>query len=133
MTDIILCIDDDPLRYHELAKLVAPRYLVLVHYDPEMVDIALEFYRGRIVGVCLDHDMPTMNGQDMAKHYLIDKTLRVAITSANHVGARKIEEILRDYEVECLRLSADISTTNRAQFPQGWAAAVADYLQLDLT
>ena len=128
---LLLCIDDDPYRYRDLAPLLkAAGVFLVVHHDPEMVALVLGTYRDELVGVCLDHDMPTLTGVEMAKLYLIDKSLPVAITSANPVGAQAIAALLAEYQVPHKLLSASVKTSVQQACPNGWEQAVMEFFGL---
>jgi CheY-like chemotaxis protein len=97
MGKILLCIDDQPIRYKRLRKLTSD-YGVIVVTTCRLEDVN-EYLRGpdQIVGVCLDHDMPFQSGAYFAE-ILREKNYPVAITSMNPDGAAIIKNILDEYE-----------------------------------
>lgn len=105
MRDIILCIDDDPKRYEWIIKTNSD-WTILVTCRLEEVEFYLHFYKNRIWGVCLDHDMPGPNGQYFAQHVLNEYSFPVVIVSNNIPGANKICEILDEWAVPYTRIPA---------------------------
>lgn len=97
ISHLVLCIDDEPIRYRKLRKMVAETPMVLVttcrHEDVN------EYLQGphQIVGVCLDHDMPQVSGAYFAG-ILREKNIPIVITSLNPEGARHIKFLLDEYE-----------------------------------
>lgn len=81
MKDIILCIDDEPDRYHSLSDSFKDG-IVLVTDCPATFEFYLGHYRSRILGICLDHDMRFKPGTWFANR-LINESFPVAITSVN--------------------------------------------------
>jgi len=57
----------------------------------------------RIIGICLDHDMPFYSGRVFAK-ILREKNIPIAITSLNIMGAGRISDILDEYETPNIEL-----------------------------
>ena len=94
---IILCIDDQPIRYRELSRAAAQAGIVVVT-TCRLEDVE-EYLQGPhcILGVCLDHDMPFQDGKFFAKK-LGEYNYPVAVTSLNPDGAEEIVQILDEYE-----------------------------------
>jgi DNA-binding NarL/FixJ family response regulator len=96
MMDTILAIDDEPIRYHKLAELARERGINLVVTCQQA---EYEFYTEcrayRIVGVCLDHDMPFQNGEHFAKD-LAMYGYPVVVVSNNHGAAARCRDILEE-------------------------------------
>ncbi len=83
MNNIVLCIDDSPIRYRWLAEYLKARNIIVICVDrPSAVELYLEAYRGQIVGICLDHDMP-VDGAVIAREHLCELSIPVAIVSNN--------------------------------------------------
>jgi len=97
MAYLILCIDDEPIRYRKLRRLTFDHGMVVVT-TCRLEDVE-EYFRSQdeIVGICLDHDMPTRTGEDFA-YILREKNFPVVVTSMNETGARKICSVLSEYE-----------------------------------
>lgn len=111
MSLVILCIDDMPIRYHRLAD-VAKDHDVMVLVTCRLEDV--NFYLSQkdlyqIIGICLDHDMPNLNGDYYAKNIFSEKNIPVVISSHNPDGALKIEEYLNDYETPNILLPSEDS------------------------
>lgn len=108
---IILAIDDMPSRYQHLAgmarnnptsnfgQLGSPNFLVLVSCSPEEIEFYLNHYRDMIGGICLDYDMPMMNGEKMAARFLAERNIPVIVVSQNPAGSKAICSILESYAV----------------------------------
>lgn len=97
MNKIVLCIDDEPIRYRELRNLLAKDGIVVVTTCRledffQYMDSPYE-----IVGVCLDHDMPFQSGMYFAG-VLRQHNYPVVITSLNNNGAKNISYHLDEYE-----------------------------------
>lgn len=101
---MILCIDDMPMRYLELAQLLQNEYGIttVVTCRMEEVKFYLEIYK--VIGVCLDHDMPFQNGLCFAETFLAERNIPVLITSQNPGGSAHIKYTLDEYEVRNLTL-----------------------------
>lgn len=117
MPKIILCIDDMPQRYTNLAfRLGAADKPITVVVTCRMEDV--RFYTENkcyeIIGVCLDHDMPFQDGMYFAIHYLREHNWPVAITSANPFGAEDIFKELDYCDTPCKK----IPVTDRNFTPQ---------------
>ena len=108
MGQIILCIDDQPIRYRKLRKMVQ-KYDYVVVTTCRLEDVQ-EYLRGSdtIVGVCLDHDMPFQDGVYFAE-LLREKGYPIAVTSMNPDGAKVIGHILDEYETPNLILPCSVS------------------------
>lgn len=105
--DIILCIDDMPIRYRRLRRLCKNTVIVTTC---RMEDV-IEYLRGsnQIYGVALDHDMPFQDGLWFANNYFRELNIPVVVTSLNSLGARDIMLCLQAYETPCLELPCDAS------------------------
>ena len=101
----ILFIDDEPIRAKRLARL--DNVEVVVAHGPEQVAFYLQHLprNQRPDIICLDHDMPKMDGFAIAGQFLTELSIPVIVHSANNVGANKIMELLEIHEVPCIRLS----------------------------
>lgn len=98
--NVIVAIDDEPYRYSELARRALKRGWVLVPVDREaMIDMVLNCYRGNILAVMLDHDIPGTDGAKIAKEHLGYRSHPVIITSNNSSGAKRIAAVLDEYAV----------------------------------
>ena len=116
MSNIILCIDDEPIRYAKLAKhlasdtndSLAPEITVVVTHKLQDVHFYLnlpDVYR--IVGVCLDCDMPNSEqGFYYASHILNERSIPVVIASHNPGEATKCHEALNEYATPNMILPA---------------------------
>lgn len=106
--DLVLCIDDDGTRYAGRAHeaFTARGWLPIITDEPGAVAYYLGVYRERIVGVCLDHDMRTVDGVHFAREHLAPLSLPVAIVSGNMVGAENIARVLCDYGVVYVKAPA---------------------------
>jgi DNA-binding response OmpR family regulator len=112
MQKIILCIDDSPERYGNLAKFVSHRGItvivtcrmeeVIFYTDSDCSDCY------EIIGVCLDHDMPFQDGMYFAINHLREKSWPVAITSMNPSGAENMFQELSSYETPCTKIPAGV-------------------------
>jgi len=102
MTNIILCIDDEPIRYRELRKMAHDRDIVVVT-TCRWSDFN-EYIKGpdTILGVCLDHDMPTRGTAFAAE--LREYNYPVAITSLNPTGAETMKGMLDEFETPVMLL-----------------------------
>ena len=103
MGKILLCIDDQPIRYKKLRKMTHSLNIVTVT-TCRMEDV-IEYLRGpdKIVGVCLDHDMPFQDGAWYSR-LLREKSHPVVITSMNSQGAANMQVILDEYETRNIYL-----------------------------
>lgn len=101
----ILFIDDEPIRAKRLASL--DNVEVIVAHGPEQVAFYLQHLprKQRPNIICLDHDMPQMDGFAIAGQFLTGLSIPVIVHSANNVGADKIMELLEMHEVPCIRLN----------------------------
>ena len=103
---IILCIDDEPIRYHRIARDLKRLADLTVVVTCRMEDVV--FYTTNdsyeICGVCLDHDMPFGNGVAFAQTFFTERSIPVAIVSQNFDGARNIQKVLQEYETPCILL-----------------------------
>jgi CheY-like chemotaxis protein len=105
----LLIIDDSPERYRDFVPAAQARgYVVHLTHDPYVVEthLAHPHPQAPIVGVLLDHDMPTWDGAAFAVHCFAERALPVLITSANDWGALRIERILIEYGVPTHRMPA---------------------------
>ena len=97
----ILFIDDEPIRAWPLAQ---KGHHVRVAHGFEQVHFYLQQCPGyRPDVICLDHDMPMMNGYHVAQSFLIARSIPVMIHSTNEAGAKDIERLLQEYAVPCER------------------------------
>ncbi len=120
MNPIILCIDDVPTRYINLASAALARGVVaVVTCREEEVDFYLKYHY--VFGICLDHDMPFQNGLTIAQKFLIERSIPVAIVSHNPPGVKSIADILNDYEVE--------NIISPAQNSIGWAESIVNWFE----
>lgn len=97
--NIILCIDDAPIRYQDikcdwavlvtLCRIEDYRFWIQRHMDNHC----------KIVGVMLDHDMPFQNGVWFAEQIRDDLQVPVALTSNNKSGRDAMHDLLNDYEL----------------------------------
>jgi len=98
--NIILAIDDEPYRYQMLARKVASWGWTIIPVDRSaMIEAVLMMYEDRILAVMLDHDMPGMDGKEVAQEYLAPRNLPVIITTNSIPGAKRIQSVLDEYEV----------------------------------
>jgi len=105
--DIIVAIDDEPIRYAGLAREAARRGWVIIPVDrPAMIEWALQQYGNRILAVLLDHDIPGYSGKQAAKDYLINERFPVIITTNNPPRAVELAALLDEYGVPNRRHSA---------------------------
>lgn len=95
MRNIILCIDDDPGRYNQLAKREDITCVVTCRL--EEVNWYLELYAKRLLGICLDHDMPFQNGMYFTQHVLFELMHPVLIVSHNSVEVPKMADVLMEW------------------------------------
>lgn len=98
---IILCIDDEPVRFRKLNALLASNQAtadIRCVFSCRLEDV-IEYLSGpyNIYGVCLDHDMPKQKGTFFAG-ILREKNYPVAIVSLNPDGAKAISYLLKEYE-----------------------------------
>lgn len=100
---MILCIDDDPIRYEKLVK--ATDYQVVVTCRQVDVRFYLNNYGDKIIGICLDHDMPFENGMWYAD-LLTAYSIPIVIVSHNPDAARAMAFKLDDFDVPQTRLAA---------------------------
>lgn len=103
---IVLAIDDTPERYFGLSLLLGEGHLVVCLQTVTGAEMVLA--SGKVCAVFLDHDMPSVkngaiteeySGQYFAREVLAQRSIPVAITSANPDGAEKISSILEEYAV----------------------------------
>jgi CheY-like chemotaxis protein len=95
---ILLAIDDDPLRYQYLSRLLAKHDVVVaVVQNPDAADMLLD--SKAVFAVMLDHDMPGWTGQHYAREVLGPRNIPVCISSANPAGARACSDILNEFAV----------------------------------
>lgn len=118
--DMILAIDDSPIRYHKLARLAAEKGInLIVTCRLEEYEFYTEEPSYKIVGVCLDHDMPFQSGEDFAK----DLALRgypVVVVSNNHAAGERCRRILEETETRV--------KTSPASTDAWWAENVLSWL-----
>lgn len=97
---IILCIDDQPIRYRTLQRST---------FYPVVTTCRMEDFQeillspNEIHGICLDHDMPFQDGMWFAT-VLSAYNHRVVITSMNPQGAQTISNHFKEYETPHLIL-----------------------------
>ena len=95
---VLLCVDDEPIRYEKLAsKLKSLDILLVVTHIPRHVDFYIEHYRYEIIAVCLDHDMPINDGVEFANRVFCELGFKVLIVSGNPEGAKNIKKVLDDF------------------------------------
>jgi len=98
--DIIIAIDDEPHRYMTLARRAAREGWVVIPVEREaMIEMVLMTYQDRVLAVMLDHDMPGMDGREVAKNYLAERSFPVIITTNSTPGAKRIQAVLDEYGV----------------------------------
>jgi hypothetical protein len=100
MSGIILCIDDQPVRYHSFRDSILkinPNIFTVVTCRP---DEFFWYITGpyKILGICLDHDMPYKEGTFFAEQ-LGEFNYPVAIVSQNPSGVVMIQAILDEWGV----------------------------------
>lgn len=91
----ILFIDDEPIRAW---PLVEAGHDVRIAHGFEQID----FYLRRCPGykpdvICLDHDMPLMNGYAVAEAFLWNQAVPIVIHSMNDRGADDIARLLSTF------------------------------------
>lgn len=94
---MLLCIDDEPIRYIRLAnhlREINSRTVVAVTCKIDEVNFYLK--TADVIGVCLDHDMP-VRGTSFAQHFFTERNIPVMIVSHNPGGALKIMDILNEF------------------------------------
>ena len=105
----ILMIDDEPGRWLlvrrelELAGIDVRRIGLYSAHGFEQVKYYLEDSNVEFDLVLLDHDMPLMNGYDVAHQFLIQRDIDVVVISNNEPASRRILALLEEYEVWCAR------------------------------
>lgn len=98
--DIILAIDDEPHRYLTLSRMVQKFGWTIIPVDrPAMIEAVLMMYEDRVLAVMLDHDMPGMDGKEIAEEFLRERSLPVIITTNSTPGASRIHVVLDEYAV----------------------------------
>lgn len=102
---IILCIDDEPIRYRALRQEAHKHGLVVVT-TCRLPDVQ-EYLQGPdyIYGVCLDHDMPYVSGRYFAG-ILKEHNYPIVVTSLNPDGVRNICNDLEEYWVSHVAIPA---------------------------
>lgn len=99
MANLILCIDDQPIRYK---RLNPPGAVIVVTCRLEDVNFYIDRHKAsidKIKGVMLDHDMPFLSGQVFARIIREEIHVPVALTSNNASGRKAMRDILEEYEV----------------------------------
>lgn len=99
MPNIILCIDDMPVRYQDikcdwavlvtLCRLEDYKFWIKRHRNDHAT----------IIGVMLDHDMPFQDGVWFAGQIREDLHVPVALTSNNKSGREAMFSLLSEYEL----------------------------------
>ena len=110
----ILCIDDEPCRYDRFYPMALHRGLdVVISHDPTLLQLyfAHPLPGSELVGVCLDHDMPLADGHALARSFLIERGVPVAVVSTNEAGRNRIARLLEEYDTPCSIIPATV---------QGW-------------
>lgn len=99
--DIIIAIDDSFTRYVAMSKLAAKCGItVIITENPEYIQMLLDITpKNRVLGICMDHDMPGRNALTIARDLVGHKNYPVMIVSTNLPGAENIREILEEYAV----------------------------------
>lgn len=87
---MILAIDDEPIRYESLND-------VIVSCRRQEVAFYLNKYKFDLI--CLDFDMPFVDGEQLAREFLIERNIPVCIVTLNEYGRNKIKTLLDEYEV----------------------------------
>ncbi len=119
MRNIVLCIDNDPCRYNTMAQqqdltcLVTCRLEEVIYY--------LKHYGDRILGICLDHDMPFQNGMYFAQHVLMAYQHPVVVVTNNTAKGPIMCDVLAEYETPC--------EYNPASARMGWTGEVLLYFR----
>jgi len=115
---IILCVDDSYSRYGRFSRLAADQGMIaVVGCGRNFIEFYLDNVRDQIVGICLDHDMPGLNGEEVAREYMSAFNIPVVITSMNLDGAQRIHQVLTEAGVLSVRmrpLSSDAGWEERA-------------------
>lgn len=109
----ILFIDDEPIR---ALPLIRRGHTVYLCEHPKYVMTYLA--ECQIDLVCLDHDMNFVNGEDMAKSFLIERGIPVFIHSTNVPAAARVERLLEEYAVPVKR--HEIVTPGWIEAVEGW-------------
>ena len=98
--NIIVAIDDEPIRYAGLAREAARRGWVIIPVDrPTMIGWVFQQYGNRILAVLLDHDIPGYSGKQAAEDHLINECFPVIITTNNPPRAVELAALLDEYGV----------------------------------
>jgi hypothetical protein len=100
MAQILLCIDDQPERFFSLRERISKIDSNIVVVITCRIDDFFWYLNGpdKIIGVCLDHDMPYRDGTFFAEQ-LGEYSYPVAIVSQNPSGTFMIQSILNEWSV----------------------------------
>lgn len=90
-----LFIDDEPIRALPLVRL---GHEVHIACGVAQVSFYLKLSGLRFDAVWLDHDMPGMDGHEVAAMFLTERSIPVIIHSSNTEGAMRIKQTLDEYE-----------------------------------
>jgi len=116
----ILFIDDEPIRAWPLVE--SRRHDVRIAHGFDQVHFYLERYPGyRPDIVCLDFDMPMMDGYQVAASYLISRAIPVVVHSINANGADQLMRLLQEHSVPCRKLPIHEAS------PAAWIDAVEEF------
>lgn len=121
---VVLCIDDEPIRYRNLAKQLPNDIVLITTHSLQDVKFYLELPQlYQIVGICLDCDMPNgPQGFYYASHILNEKNIPVVIASQNSSEALKCHEILDEYATPNILLPV--------MDDEGWIKMVIDFFKV---
>lgn len=106
----ILMIDDEPRRWLLIRRVLEANDVDISNVNVysahgfEQVQYYLQDSRIDFDLILLDHDMPLMNGYDVAHQFLIQRDIDVIIISNNEPASNRMLGLLGDYDVWAERL-----------------------------
>lgn len=101
MSQIILCITDQPEKFSQLRKIACAKNLIVI--TSCRIYHVLEYLRGpyNIVGIALDFEMPFGTGVMFVRHLKEENvSIPIVITEKDKYGIQRVKDSLKQVEYE---------------------------------